>query len=98
MEENIVEELEWETGNGKILKVIRKNPYGFYFFFFDKGGELPKALSGAYNNLRDVRAAGDKYIDLQPPSSTRPVLKTKPVSQKRKDELDNASERESQSL
>ncbi len=89
MEGHLVDGLEWQTQN-KTLQVISKNPYGFMHFRFKEGGALPEELSGAYTNVSDVEAAGNKYISSVFISSNahkeRPVLKTKKVSTKVKEE------------
>tara|TARA_R100000742_G_C4218218_1_gene42711 strand:- start:248 stop:535 length:288 start_codon:yes stop_codon:yes gene_type:complete len=89
MEGHLVDGLEWQTQN-KTLQVISKNPYGFMHFRFKEGGALPQELSGAYTNVSDVEAAGNKYISSVFISSNahkeRPVLKTKKVSTKVKEE------------
>ena len=50
-------------------------------FQFKEGGILPEVLNGAYTNVSDVEAAGNKYISSVFISSNahkeRPVLKTK---------------------
>ena len=89
MDGYLVDGLEWQTQN-KTLQVISKNPYGFMHFQFKEGGVLPEVLNGAYTNVSDVEAAGNKYISSIFISSNahkeRPVLKTKKVSNKTKKE------------
>jgi hypothetical protein len=80
MVERVVEGLNWKTQNKQLI-VVNKDPYGFMHFQFKEGGAIPKELSGAYTNMKDVVKDGDKYIKAHPRThnadNERPVPKTK---------------------
>lgn len=48
-------------GNGREIKLERRDPYGFVFIIWD-AGKTPDELTGAYTNFDQARTALNLYI------------------------------------
>lgn len=47
--------------NGNELRVIREDPFGFWYISYTKGN-IPETLKGAYTSFDEAKKAIDSYI------------------------------------
>lgn len=72
-------------GNGRKIKLERRNPYGFVFIAWDAGA-TPAAIAGSYTDFDQARKALDIYIDQNTfeEVSEEPTEKVAPLKYKKK--------------
>lgn len=51
----------WDLGTNK-LHCRCEDPYGFWYFSFEKGGKLPPNLHGAFTSFHEAQKAVDVYL------------------------------------
>ena len=72
-------------GNGRKIKLERRDPYGFVFIFWDKGS-APAELQGSYTDFDRARLALELYINNNTFETTSdvPTEKVVPVKYKKR--------------
>lgn len=71
-------------GNGREIKLERRNPYGFVYIVWDAGSP-PIALQGCYTDFDSARSALDSYVAeyTRESVSSKPTKKVEPLKYKK---------------
>jgi hypothetical protein len=71
-------------GNGREIKLERRDPYGFVFIIWDKG-QTPNAISGSYTDFDQARRALEVYVNSETREelSEEPTTKVEPIKYKK---------------